>query len=219
MAPTGACRPWSFSSPTRSRSIRAPKNSKGGNPRGRPFRCGYSSSVGGRRRSIGVVAVLPLTTARPRRWCDAGPPKVGQKAGAAGSRSRKNPPGYRRVQLSLGCAKPTAATLMVGPAPPYVATGGPEGRCCGIQSIPATRWERCQTSFRDETIARHRAPVFSMTWWIDRSHRAPECPRKWTLSDLANQPILEVTPAEQTLRPRSRRLARPLLFQQPRRSS
>ncbi len=41
---------------------------------------------GGRRRAIGVVAALPETHARPRRWCGAGSPgrqsvTAGRKAG------------------------------------------------------------------------------------------------------------------------------------------
>ncbi len=43
----------------------------------------------GRRRAIGVVAALPSTHARPRRWCDAGTPgrnsvTAAQKAGDEG---------------------------------------------------------------------------------------------------------------------------------------
>ncbi len=41
-----------------------------------------SGAEGGRRRAIGVVAAFPVSLARPRRWCDAGPPKADQKAGA-----------------------------------------------------------------------------------------------------------------------------------------
>jgi len=39
---------------------------------------GCSGFETGRRRAIGVVAALPATSARPRRWCDAGP--LGRKA-------------------------------------------------------------------------------------------------------------------------------------------
>jgi len=48
---------------------------------------------GDRRRAIGVVAALPVTPARPRRWCDAGPPLADQKAGDEGNRDSgtKNP--------------------------------------------------------------------------------------------------------------------------------
>jgi len=42
----------------------------------------FSGNEGGRLRAIGVSAALPVTPARPRRWCDAGPPKADQKAGA-----------------------------------------------------------------------------------------------------------------------------------------
>jgi len=56
-----------------------------GNPRGKTFRCGCSGSEADRRRAIGVVAVLQSSAARPRRWCDAGPPKADQKVGPPGS--------------------------------------------------------------------------------------------------------------------------------------
>ena len=63
-----------------------------GNPRGKEFQCTSSGSEGGRRRDIGAVAVLSATPARPRRWCDAGPPQADQKAGAPGSRVARNIP-------------------------------------------------------------------------------------------------------------------------------
>ena len=46
----------------------------GGQPRATTFRCFSSGHEAGRRRSIGAVAVFQLSTARPRRWGDAGEP-------------------------------------------------------------------------------------------------------------------------------------------------
>ena len=65
-----------------------------GNPRGRAFRCASPGDQAGRRRAIGVVAVLSATPARPRRWCDAGTPDrpASQKAGAPGRRTTRNVP-------------------------------------------------------------------------------------------------------------------------------
>ena len=57
----------------------------GGQPRATASRCGSPGNELGRRRAIGVVAVLQLSAARPRRWCDAGPPEADQKAGDEGT--------------------------------------------------------------------------------------------------------------------------------------
>ncbi len=66
-------------------TTRIPKNVKGGSPGRRDPVCCSGYEVG-RRRAIGVVAALPVTHARPRRWCDAGPLRrqsvtAAQKAG------------------------------------------------------------------------------------------------------------------------------------------
>ena len=77
----------------------------------------------GRRRAIGVVAALPSTHARPRRWCDAGPPgrnsvTAAQKAGDEGVRnprshktqypalSRKRPAGFNNPDGQAGSPPP-----------------------------------------------------------------------------------------------------------------
>ncbi len=68
---------------SRSRTMALP-----GSPGERDAVCfpGYEA---GRRRAIGVVAALPASHARPRRWCDAGSPgrqcvTAAQKAGDEG---------------------------------------------------------------------------------------------------------------------------------------
>jgi len=82
---TGACRAR-YCAGTTSRNRNAPRTMPmPGNPRGRAFRCGCSPHEVGRRRAIGVVAVLQSSPSRPRRWCDAGTPEADQKAGAPGS--------------------------------------------------------------------------------------------------------------------------------------
>jgi hypothetical protein len=58
---------------------------QGGQPRATTSRCTSPRHEGGRRRAIGGVAVFQSATARPRRWCDAGPPRADQKAAVTGS--------------------------------------------------------------------------------------------------------------------------------------
>jgi hypothetical protein len=54
-----------------------------GNPRG-ALSAWLFRLEAGRRRAIGVVAAVPVSSSRPRRWCDAGKPAANQKAGVAG---------------------------------------------------------------------------------------------------------------------------------------
>ena len=140
-----------------------------GNPRGRTIRCTSPRHEAGRRRNIGVVAVPQSTPARPRRWCDAGPPEASQKAGAEGTGSHTFHTS-RRVPLSLGYAIPTAARLMVGPAPPYGQAYRPAtlsrrgdliavARDCPLDNVrhhvPPNRFSpRCQTLIKDGTSGR-----------------------------------------------------------------
>ncbi len=105
--PGGAVRPHKCrpGSPGRRDAVRSP---------------GYEA---GRRRAIGVVAALPSTHARPRRWCDAGPPgrnsvPAAQKAGDEGVRnprshktqypalSRKRPAGFNNPDGQAGSPPP-----------------------------------------------------------------------------------------------------------------
>ena len=65
---------------------RLPHNVQPGNPRGETIQFTSPGNQAGRRRAIGVVAVLQSSFARPRRWCDAGSPKAAQKAGVPGNR-------------------------------------------------------------------------------------------------------------------------------------
>ena len=71
----------------------------------------------GRRRTIGVVAALPITSARPRRWCDAGPSgrpgaTAAQKAGDDGSARNSNRESTTpNTPHSLGNASPPSTTL------------------------------------------------------------------------------------------------------------
>ena len=44
-----------------------------------------SGHEAGRRRAIGVGAADHVSSARPRRWCDAGAPQATQKAGDPGT--------------------------------------------------------------------------------------------------------------------------------------
>jgi len=74
---------------------------------------------------------FPVSFARPRRWCDAGPPPKWRRTRRPGLKdvgSREKPHAYRRVPRSLGGAYPSVATLKVGPAPPYRQSGRQETR-------------------------------------------------------------------------------------------
>ncbi len=73
----------------------------------------------GRRRTIGVVAALPASHARPRRWCDAGAPgRIGvtaaQKAGAEGM-ARNHSSALCCAHVS-GAMKPTRVGTPPSPA-------------------------------------------------------------------------------------------------------
>ncbi len=74
-----------------------------------------STSEGGRRRGIGVVATLQSPFSRPRRWCDAGSPEADQKAGAEGNLSSR-----ARIRPSSA----VAVTVLSSPAF-WSAYGGP----------------------------------------------------------------------------------------------
>jgi len=104
-----------------------------GNPRGRTIRCICTSSEGGRRRAIGVVAVPQSALARPRRWRDAGMPKAAQKAGASGSHG---------VGGEMGCNElwERASSLSVGWGWPHLQSLG-SGEVASTKSInpPVTR--------------------------------------------------------------------------------
>ena len=127
-ASTGACR---------ARNV--PERPSGYAARSTQWRCRATlaakrsgASLPATREAAGVPSAWsqshPVTLARPRRWCDAGPPKAAQKAGAQGSQATRRTsrtPALRRVPLSLGEAIQTAARLKVGPAPPY---GGRDAR-------------------------------------------------------------------------------------------
>ena len=83
IVPAMRCRP-----PSTLRTMPMP-----GSPPGAPSRCPSSRIEVGRRRSIGVVAALPLTLARPRRWGDAreslrsGGDSEGRRTGKSSQRS------------------------------------------------------------------------------------------------------------------------------------
>ena len=83
--PTGACRARHCAGTTIQLRGAIHTMALPGNPRGRAFRYISPGCDAGRRRIIGAVAILQLSTARPRRWCDAGSPEADQKAGAPGS--------------------------------------------------------------------------------------------------------------------------------------
>ena len=171
----------------------APHNVMPGNPRGRAFRCICSGSGGGRRRAIGVVAVLQSSPARPRRWCDAGPPKADQKAGTPGRYANADPtPTHRRSPLPLGYVIPTAARLMGRrDARPYngdagVAGGGPEGRGSRTSGDAADdqptgyRWTRAEPPFAKVSTSGSLAMVTSPGNVVDRAPWAQ--PRRTTSS-------------------------------------
>jgi len=104
MALTGACRACHCACTGPPAVRHEPHNGMPGNPRGRKSRSVRSHSEGGRRRTIGGVAVFQSSTARPRRWCDAGPPEADHKAGAPGSKTYNapvNPKVIRSVVFAL----------------------------------------------------------------------------------------------------------------------
>jgi len=86
----GACRACYCAFDALPAALHAPHNGMPGNPRGNAIRCTSPRHEGGRRRAIGVVAVLQLSFAQPRRWCDAGTPEATQKAGVPGSEATVN---------------------------------------------------------------------------------------------------------------------------------
>ena len=81
-----------------------------GNPRSTPPRCGCSSRDAGRRRTIGAVATLQSSSARLRRWCDAGPPA----AIAAADQKADDP-----VRLVNDLTSPASGAVNPG-GPPHV---------------------------------------------------------------------------------------------------
>ena len=149
-----------------------------GNPRGRPLRCISPSNEAGRRRAIGVVATPQSSTARPRRWCDAGSPSADQKAGAPGRRRTTHLPAYRNAPLPRGHAIQTATRLMgrleARPHNDDQKTGAP-----GSNNALPTRWRPLPTSLY-ELVGTARlgrgTPSLRVTCWRWRT-RTPVVPR------------------------------------------
>ena len=97
---------------------RAPHNADAGQPSRRDDLGRFSTPGGGRRRAIGVVAVLQSSLSRPRRWCDAGSPKADQKAGASGRHDHDAFSSRRRSERSTHHQEtlPTSLDKLVGTA-------------------------------------------------------------------------------------------------------
>ena len=105
--------------PTRSRSLRALNNSKGGNPRGTHFRCGRPSHEAGRRRAIGAVAAfsphLRATAPMVRRWTARGTSRggpEGRRSGEITSKSDTAPVALHPLSHAMSAMKSAAIRVI-----------------------------------------------------------------------------------------------------------
>ncbi len=107
-----------------------------------------SGHEAGRRRAIGGVAALPATSARPRRWCDAGPPgrqcvTAAQKAGAEDRvriRGRSNQPAslHHHRRRDVGATSVAAPEKAGDGGAVSGAAGDPGAHPAG--ETPAPQW-------------------------------------------------------------------------------
>ncbi len=140
----------------------------------------------GRRRAIGVVAALPATSARPRRWCDAGPPgrqsvTASQKAGVKdrvrgsvrnqgqSSGSDRSRPGPAEIRVHRGAGFDIVPERPPGFAalPAQCHAGLPRGARCGLLFRPRGRPPALEQRGRSPSIHHprdHAARATLVSW-------------------------------------------------------
>ena len=119
-------------------SFRHPKNTKGGNPRGRRHRCGSPGNEAGRRRAIGGVAALQSSLARPRRWCDAREPPDGRRL------RRPGLPKTRSINLRSDVKILTTFKFSIQRQAPHSKCGLVAGHECPAYSSEQSRSVICR---------------------------------------------------------------------------
>ncbi len=172
----------------------APHKCRPGSPGRRDAVCSPGNE-GGRRRTIGVVAALPASHARPRRWCGAGSPgrqsvTAAQKAGDEGRNprshkthypalSRQRPAGFNNPDGQAGSPPPQCPPNLKenrdrgrwGPAETHAPSG------CRVRICAGTTSRRCGTP---GTNADRAPPGGAMRSALPATREAAGAPSAWS---------------------------------------